>query len=246
MTYYVIDRSHAWPRWSGELTTSARRWSLPGLRDCPGCGETWAGLLAYPNVDLAPHTELAAQLQATGGPEDWATYSHLRDQVRAVCPPGTCLMPGTEFGPLLGAASGTWGPATLVMPPWGVLLREDALAAVQARGLRGITPVRTELVGGEQLVELALPLAGALHPDSIPGPRRQCAVCEREDWTLPEDYWLDESSLPAADAFRVADAPTLVIVTEAFRRAVGALGHSDIDYRRIDALPPRREAHHLH
>ncbi|WP_342382179.1 double-CXXCG motif protein (plasmid) [Myxococcus stipitatus] len=208
MRYYEIQPSDT-ATWTGTIE-GARQWSLPGVEDCPGCHETWAGSVDYPAVDLTG-LEAAHELEdARAAP--YADYARLAELVRTRCPPGTQLPPGTSFGPLVGRARGEWGQLTLT-DPWTAWARPDALALLE--GLRGITPVWPVLHGRQAPVaELHLSLAGGLAVDCIGPTPPACRVCGREDWRLPGDYWLDPEQLPELDIFRIANAPTLIVVSE--------------------------------
>lgn len=91
--------------YTGELN-AVPKWGLPGVR-CPECGSTWAATVVYPCVDLAalPQREEFEEPRA----EPIEEFERLRELVRPLAPPGAWLPPGTQFGPLSGAAWGSFG-----------------------------------------------------------------------------------------------------------------------------------------
>lgn len=242
MTRYFELQSSDQGRWSGTCHAE-RRWSLPGLEGCPGCRETWSGVLAYPAVDLS-ELEDARELEQSR-PEPFEEYVRLRELVRPYCPPNALLEPGTAFGSLVGSACGKWGPVTLDL--WTLFIREDALQVLTE--LRGIVPVwpRFRRPPSPRVAELELLPRGRLHPDCLPPDRSApCGVCGRQEWTLPTHYWLDPSSLPdGLDVFRLEDAVTLVAVSERFADALSRLEPSDVTLKPLltsrppDFKPPR-------
>ncbi len=225
--FYELMRVDTEGRWSATCR-ARRRWSLPGLETCPGCRETWSGSLAYPAVDLSELKE-ARELEKRR-PAPFEEFSRLRELVRRYCPPGALLEPGTAFGPLEGSTRGKWGPLTLDMDD--LLVREDALQVLAELELRGIVPVwpRFRRPPSPRVAELQLLPRGRLHPDCLPPERSDpCAVCGRDDWHLPTHRWLDPTSLPDdLDVFRLADAPTVVVVRERFVEALSRLEPSDV------------------
>ncbi|HZI12684.1 MAG TPA: double-CXXCG motif protein [Myxococcus sp.] len=223
--YFELQRS-AQPQWSG-VCRAERRWSLPGLEECPGCRATWSGVLEYPAVDVS-ELEEAHELEEAR-PEPFAEFARLRERVRPYCPPNAPLEPGTGFGPLEGTARGKWGPITLT-DPWTVLVREDALRALAA--LHGIVPVwpRFRRAPMPRVAELQLLPRGRLHPDCLPPDwPSPCAMCGRKEAVLPTHYWVDLASLKdAPDAFRLGDAVTRIIVSERFAEVISRLDPSDV------------------
>ncbi len=236
MTQY-FELTSVEAHWSGTYRAE-RRWSLPGLEDCPGCRATWAGVLVYPAVDLS---ELAGASELEDArPEPFNEYTRLREWVRPYCPPDVPLEPGTAFGPLVGSARGRWGPLTLDMET--LLVREDVLQVLAEMELGGIVPVwpRFRRPPSPRVAELALRPRGRLHPDCLPPERPDpCSICGRREWTLPPHRWLDPASLPEdLDVFRLEDAPTLVIVSERFADVLGRLEPSDVSLSPIGTSRP--------
>ncbi|CAM3845013.1 hypothetical protein G4177_28810 [Corallococcus sp. ZKHCc1 1396] len=221
--------------WTGSYQAEAR-WMLPGV-ECPACGETWSGIaLAYPSVDLSEHPR-RPEFEAPG-PEPFASYARLAEQLGAWLPPGAQVEPGTTFGPLVGTARGKFGPLVL-RDPWKLLVREDALQALQAARIQGLAPVRAELATASApmpaLYELELVARGRLHPSCLPsGTAPPCATCGRMGGPMPLDIRLEAASLPSGqDVFRLTDAVTLIIVSERFVEVARSLGPMDVLFHEL-------------
>lgn len=215
---------------------AAHRWGLPGVM-CPTCGNTWAGSgHHYPGVDLSQLPERKEFEKAR--PEPFAEFARLRELVRPLAPPGVVLPPGTEMGPLVGRASGEFGPVA-----WQgsslMLLRRDALERLQADGVRGLRAFRTELKFRQkeppELLELQLEPRGQLHKDCIPPDvPPPCATCGRVGFRLPEEPILDAATLPTdVDLFRVGNYATVIVGTERFMEAARRLQVSGITFREL-------------
>jgi uncharacterized double-CXXCG motif protein len=233
--YWLRNVPH--PRYSGGYTYG-HKWGLPGVH-CPECGATGAGTGdAYPSVDLS-HLPLQEQKKYLPRlEEDFAEFERLREQVRPLVPPGVRLRPGTEFGPMNGAAQGEFGPLILVNP-WELLMRREPLERLQAEGLRGLTGRPTQLrfrkKNPPELLEMELLPRGAFHPDCLPERPPACPKCGRRGIKRPEEPILDAATLPQdLDLFRLANFMTMIIGTERFVEAVRRLGYEqDIAFREL-------------
>lgn len=158
------------PRFSGQYKTE-RRWGLPGIH-CPPCDETWSDIaFAYPCVGLSVlegHGDFSARVE-----EDFAQFERLCTRVRPLVPPGAPLWPGTDFGPLVGSASGNFGQL-FMQYAWALLIRREALEQLQAEGMRGLLGCRTELrfrqKSAPELMELQLEPPRQRHPPQPPRP----------------------------------------------------------------------------
>lgn len=141
MTRFYQMREDKASRYTGTID-AAHQWGLPGVH-CPTCGATWAGGFdAYPSVDLSglPNRHEYEEPR----PEPFEEFARLREQVLPLLPPGTSLKPGSSFGPLVGAGTGSFG-SFCFQNPWTLLVRPEALAKLQAEGLRGLKGCRTKL-----------------------------------------------------------------------------------------------------
>lgn len=223
--FYDLDEDKA-SRQTGNINAT-HRWGLPGLRQCPGCGVTWAGTgLHYPCVDLSSLPEREEFVKAR--PEPFDEFSRLRELVRPLAPTGALLSPGTEFGPLVGSALGTFGPF-FFQNPWTLLVQPAVLERLESEGVRGLKGCRTELrfrqKKSPELLELQIEPRGLLHPDCIPPEARiACVRCGRQGFSLPEEPILDAASLPEdLDLFRLANFATVIVATERFKAAVERL-----------------------
>jgi uncharacterized double-CXXCG motif protein len=171
-------------------------------------------------------------------PEPFAEFARLREIVRPVMPPGVPLEPGTEIGPLVGTASGTFSPL-FMQNPWTLLARREALEQLQTEGLNGLKSCRTELrfrkKNPPELLELEIHPHGLLHPDCLPPDRKPpCETCGREGFSRPEELLLDTASLPThTDLFRLANWTTMIISTERFAEAVRRLDLSGVVFKEL-------------
>lgn len=235
MRFYWLRRASHPPHSGGY--DDEHKWGLPGVH-CPVCHAIWSdGSDAYPSVDLSdlPEREkYSARLE-----EDYAEFERLREQVRPHVPQGVQLGPGTKFGPLVGAARGTFGPLCL-HNPWTLLIRPEPLQSLLAEGLRGLKGCRTQLrfrqKNPPELLELEVPPHGRVHPDCLPPDRPPpCARCGRLGWKLPEDPILDKATLPESmDLIRLEDFKTMLVATERFVGTVQRLGYEqDLVFREL-------------
>ena len=223
--FYEVDQRHGEAIWSRTYRVE-RRWHLPALEQCPSCRSPVGSFLTYPTVDLS---ELPEARELKPRPASFEEYERLRELVRPYCPHGTSLEPGTGFGPLVGSTRGKWGAFTWVDLA-SLFVREDALQALS--DLRGIVPSWPQFrrPPAPAVAELELLPHGRLAPDCFPPGRREpCAVCG-SDWELrPLRYWADPASLPTdLDAFRLADDPGIIVVSERFANVVRRFEPNDI------------------
>jgi uncharacterized double-CXXCG motif protein len=213
------------------------KWNLPGIH-CPVCDATWAATgITFPSVDLSHLPEREKYVPRVE--EDYSEFERLREQVRPLVPPGVQLKPGTQFGPMDGAARGEFGPLCLYNP-WNLLLQLEPLERLTAEGLQGLKGCRTQLrfrkKNPPELLEMELLPQGRLHPGCFPANLPpSCLKCERFGARLPEEPLLDAAILPRhLDLFRLADFTTLIIATERFVEAVLRLGYAqDILFREL-------------
>ena len=235
MKFYWLDEVRV-PRFSGSYN-AANKWGLPGVH-CPRCDAIWSdGSEKYPSVDLSQLPErdkYSARLE-----KDYTEFERLREQVRPLAPGGVPLRPGTKFGPLEGTATGEFGPL-LLQNPWMLLMKREALEALQAaevQGLKGCrTALRFRLKNPPELLELEVLPRGQLHPDCLPQDRSPpCTKCGRQGWKLPEAPILEAASLPKdLGVFRVGNFPTVLVGSEHFVEAARRLGfEQDVLFREL-------------
>jgi uncharacterized double-CXXCG motif protein len=222
----------------GGYIDASHRWGLPGAR-CLACGATWSDVgHEYPCVDLSQLPE-RGDLEKPR-PEPFPEFARLRELVRPLAPANAELPPGTDFGPLEGSAFGRFGPIS-----WGggvlLLMRRDALARLQAEGVRGLLGCQTELrfrqKNPPELLELQVEPHGRLHPDCIPPDvPPPCTTCGRHGFSRPDEPILDAASLPTdRDLFRVGNFATMLIGAERFMEAVRRLELDGITFRELPA-----------
>ncbi|WP_044890282.1 double-CXXCG motif protein [Myxococcus hansupus] len=210
--------------------------SLPGA-SCDTCGETWASTgHEYPCIDVSRLPERKAFEKPR--PEPFAEFARLRERVRPLAPPHAELPPGTGFGPLVGRASGAFGPIAWV---WSqkLLVRHDALERLRESGVRGLQACDTQLrfrqADPPRLLELQIEPWGALHPDCIPVETPPpCQTCGRFGLSRPDAPILAAASLPRdVDLFRVGNFATMIIGTERLQDAVSRLSLDGITFAEL-------------
>ncbi len=227
MSLYQIgpDDSERGPANRYELDAT-HEWGLPGVK-CPACGATWAMTgPAFPALDLSglPSTES----YRSGWPVTPDELEALRLPLLPLLPGGYVPPPGTEFGPLVGKARGTFVDDFVWVNPWTLLLGREALTKLQDAGLRLPATVapRLKFRGGApaELLELQIEPAGELAEESFAAGGRPCPACGR-DGRRPERFIADTRSLPAdLDIFRARNFPTLILVTGRLVEAARRLG----------------------
>ena len=234
--FFLLDEDRAA---AAKYKNTLDAWSklgLPGSR-CHTCGVTWATSgHEFPCVDLSQLPERKEFEKAR--PEPFAEFARLRELVRPLAPPGAELPPGTGFGPLVGRASGEFGPIEWV-GGMKLLVRRDALERLQAEGVRGLlacpTALRFRQKNPPELLELQIEPRGRLHPDCVPPDvSPPCTTCGRWELTWPDKPILDAASLPTdRDLFRVGDFATMIVGTERFMEAVRRLELDGITFREL-------------
>lgn len=231
--FYLLKPDKA-SRHTGDVN-ARHKWALPGVR-CPECGASWAGAaVAYPGVSLASLPEHESFVKAR--PEPLEEFVRLRELVRPLVSPSAPLWPGTEFGPLMGTAIGSFGPF-FFQNPWTLLVQQEVLERLQSEQVRGLNGCQTELRFRQKkvpaLLELQVEPYGRLHPDCTPPRPPPCAKCGRDAFTFPEQPILDAASLPKhTDLFRLADFETMILGTERFVEAVQRLELGEVVFREL-------------
>ncbi|MDY7227366.1 double-CXXCG motif protein [Hyalangium rubrum] len=234
MHFYELSENRA-PGDTGAIS-AASKWFLPGVK-CPGCGATWANAaMAYPCVDLSQHPQQAEFVVPRPAPLQ--EFERLRELIRPLAPEGAPLPPGTRFGPLVGKAWGRFG-SFFFQNPWTLLVRREAMEALQQAGIRGLAGRKPELSfrqknGPPELMELQLMPYGMLHAQCLRQPLAPCSRCGRDGSELPEQLLLDAASLPThMDVFRLADFESVLVGNERFKEAVQRLGLDGILFQEL-------------
>ncbi len=235
MTKFYRLRAPRTSRYTGHISARHKWGALPGLH-CPECKATWAGsYTAYPSVDLSSLPERGEYEKARSEP--FEEVMRLRELVRPLVPHGSPLRPGATFGPLVGTATGTFGPLFFQLLG-ATLIRREALEQLQTEGIRSPRGFPTELrfrqKNHPELLELEILAHGRLHPACTPERPPPCPKCDRDDFTFPDDPILDAASLPThTDLFRLSDFETIFIATERFVDAVRRLELDEVDIREL-------------
>jgi uncharacterized double-CXXCG motif protein len=207
------------PHRQGAEIDACHRWFVPGIV-CDICRRTWTTTgIAYPT--LAIPEDLDAVLPRRPVPR--REFTRLVPALRERLGSGVPLPPGTELGPLVGTVTGS--PARVHWQnPWTLLLSSAALAELTDAGipLRTVPAVLKGTPDDQPLHEIEIRPHGYLRtpgywrPQGLP-----CASCGYERLERPERVVLNAATLSGAlDIFRIADFPTIVVVTERFLHAM--------------------------
>ena len=238
MRFYEADTDTAL-NYTGGLD-GVHRWGLPGVQPCPTCRAGGGSpSLAYPGVDLSRLPENELKKLSNPWPVPREEISRLTALVQPHTPPWAVLRPGAQFGPLTGSGSGRFGQL-FMQSSWSLYLRREALEQLQAAGIRGLQgcPVDVRFRGKNppELLELQLELHGRFHPSCLPADRKPpCPTCGNDRLKLPTPIVLDAASLPEdVDVFRMADAWTVILVTERFVDAVTRLELDGVTFRELE------------
>jgi Protein of unknown function (Gmx_para_CXXCG) len=240
---------------------ASHKWCLPAVR-CPIHGPWGIVGVSYPAVDLSglPEEERYRDIWPVAVEE----FEALRGPIVPLMPDGSVPLPGTEFGPLVGDASGTFGdfswPAL-----WLPLIRREALERLLEMGVRsmvgaptkltfkarevpdeyersftpaywaGTEPVRIETEPAD-LLELQIEPHVQFAAASLPDDGAPpCPVCGRRAISRPDRIIINRSSVPERmDLFRARDLPTLILGTERFADAVRALQLTGIALEEVE------------
>ena len=203
----------------GFRTNVTHKWCLPGVR-CYVCGNTWAQTgVFYPSIDLTSFPEKDAYKPR---PQPLDEFERLRKNLAGFVPRGTMLVPGAQFGPIVGKASGEL--RDVIWPyPWLFLVQVDILQRLRDEGLRLPTAVPSELEYRGAILsnycELEAHPAAYLKPGMGIREIAPCSGCGRYDYSLhkAQPLVLDSDTIPKnIDVFRLCDLPTYVICTEKF------------------------------
>ncbi len=222
--HYEIDGKH--------------KWGLPGIQ-CLSCGNTWVSVgLAYPSTDISrlPTSERYCK----NGAASVEAMEELRRPLHVLMPNHPLLKPGTSFGPLIGKAYGQIGDFAFC-GSWTLLIRTEALQALENVGVRGLIGVQPQLkwLRGTvpvRLVELEIKACTLVAPSSLqPEERRSCAACGYRRLKTPAPIILAHSSIPAdLDLFRGRDFTTRILATGRFVETVQTLGLAGLVFHEVE------------
>jgi uncharacterized double-CXXCG motif protein len=213
---------------------AAHRWKLPGVR-CPSCGR-WATVgLDYPAVDLSSLPSEPRYRHARS--VELEEYEELKQHVLTLLPGDAVVAPGTEFGPLVGKAWGTFG-AFAWLNPWTVLMGDETLRHLESEGVQGLQPVIPELTYRRKapiaIQELQIEPIASLASSALPlWWKPSCKVCGRHPNPVNRIV-VDRASVPKdKDLFRIREFTTVILATERFRDVAQSLNMSDILFDEI-------------
>ncbi len=224
---------------SDYLINAAHKWSVPGVA-CSVCGFKGSVIgIAYPNFSLPSQVDVKPYENA------WpVTPERIRQLVipfESLKAQGLPVHAGTEFGPLIGKASGRLGDFTW-LNDWTPLVSKEALVGLSRHGISGLDlavpeiQVRSKKTRFEHLELSIAPLVHAYEPD----PGRRCDECgiplDSEPETI-EPYRpviLEDTFPKGLHLARVTEVPAFIVASEEFVRATRELGLTDIKFEKLE------------
>jgi uncharacterized double-CXXCG motif protein len=192
-------------------------------------------------VDLSSLPEHELKKLSDPWPVPREEMARLIELVRPFAPSWALLKPGTLFGPITGKGAGRFGQL-FMQNPWTLLLRREALERLLAAGVRDLQAcsidVRFRGKDPPELLELQLQSHGRFHPECLsPNRKPSCPACGyNPNNKLPKPIILDAASLPEdLDVFRMADASTVILVTERFVDTAKRLELDGVTFQELEA-----------
>lgn len=202
---------------------------LPGLK-CARCGETWAAVgVSYPLVDAERLGRLLPELKSPA-PIPGSRFVKLREAVEREVGTGRYLPPGTDFGPLIGTASGAVH-AALWVNPWTLLLRRDAYE----RAFDGLQPPKgaVAVLSGASAEFLEIEAT----PRRLLGVPETCSACGRFGVRRDGSKKILFKRWPVDDQLsRVEELPSVLLATETLARKLASLAPGVIAIAPCEAL----------
>jgi uncharacterized double-CXXCG motif protein len=229
-------------------------WGLPGIDDCPVCHITGGAIKhEYPAIDISPIIKNPKEY-TRAWPVPLDKLEELRKPIRRFFPSNVELLPGIEFGPIIGRAlakPGDFAWARL----WTPLISEIALRGLESKiGKINAVPAEIKFRGkfNVQYYALHIERRAEVHKSCIIQPGTVCSGCGNRTgmvytWSVNVDrydfkkwkenfsklFTIDKSSVPNdVHIFRDKETGT-ILVTEAFKNAVAELNLTDIRFDEI-------------
>lgn len=222
---YLIDATH--------------KWSMPGVA-CPVCKFTGSVLgIAYPNFRLPP--EIDTKPYEVAWPVTPARIRELTIPFQVLQAQGLPVLAGTEFGPLIGKASGKFGDVTW-LNEWTPLVSEEGLAGLSRHGISGLKVVAPEIElrsKNRKFEHLELSIDPLVHAYA-PNAERRCEECgiplDSEAETLePYRPVILENTFPKGlHLARVIESPAYIVASEEFVYGTTELGLTDIKFEELE------------
>lgn len=218
---------------TGRLDAS-HKWSLPGVI-CPHCNATWGSAgLEYPVVDLSSLPGERAYRDTGAVPLN--EFIRLRNDVASLMEPDALLLPGTQFGPLVGKGAGRFAADFVWLTLWTLLITKEGFAWLTERvpNLKGVSPRLTFAGERPTLLELYLEPLGELVLLPADDDEDPCDACGRNPTPLPDEIVVVKSSIPTNQhIFRGRNFNTVLLATDRFVKAVEDLGLVGLVFKQV-------------
>ena len=212
--------------------------SLPGI-SCDLCNSKWSTTgIQYPTIGCDIFTGIQSLSNLT--PIAVEVFSKLLFNIRPILPQNIELLPGTEFGPLIGCITGHWNQ-TVWPNPWTLLLQNNCYEILSRVGFN-LMGCQAQLrkpghKNCEELTEVEVHIGCELHPSCLQSPSPiRCIKCGRLGITKPQNIILEASSIKNTFIQRIRSLPTALVVSEEFMKAIIALGIEDITFSAIEVI----------
>ncbi len=222
--------------WTDGQIVAQHKWGLPGLK-CVSCGETWGQPgLQYPSVDLSAWSREVEYRQLW--PVSAEEFESRRSALEPLVPKGVPLLPGTQFGPLVGEVRGDFGDFAW-RDGWTLLARPRVITQLSEAGVKLPKTTRAILENHGsniwELDELEIEPRALMDPSAFATSLPKCSTCGHIEWEIPEHIIVQESSIPSdVDIFRERVATTLILATERFVDAVKQLELSGLEFNQVE------------
>jgi uncharacterized double-CXXCG motif protein len=211
---------------------ASHHWTLPGVF-CPYCDDSWGSTLAYPTIEM-PDLKPTAKARSRSP----IPLKEFRDLVeRHPKLKELFILPGTQFGELVGKVIGTPGDFAWVHS-WYLLIKKERLNELVGRGFKSPDVSEPDLLfqrKTEALLEFEIRPLASWDIKKL----KKSYKCEHCGFF--RDGLRDEAfpsvlgaSIPThVDLFSIKQAPAIILCREPFVRLVKELGLTNITFRKI-------------
>jgi uncharacterized double-CXXCG motif protein len=218
---------------------AAHRWGLPGV-ECDVCG--WVGATAstqYPHINLP--IGLDAKPYQTHWPVRPEQLHKLIAPIRALLPPEFRVGAGTQFGPLVGKASGKFGDFTWLNIATPLISGANLERIAKEFPIEVVRPeIQLRSRKPFEFFELVILPHVSLSAEIIPrGGYETCPGCGIWKMYRDKSDWADRPVINTRDwpkdlhIARVRELPGIIAVTEALKHFLEHGIFTDVSFREL-------------